>query len=348
VKSVHKVSIVVPVYNLENYVLSILQHIKIQTYKNLEVIIVNDGSKDSSLDVVNSFFKENSDLSSKIISIENSGVSKARNLGIDACEGEYVLIIDGDDGLKEDTVEKLVIRLEEEAADICFTGYEEYTDFRLEPFAKYSDAKDFLNVPVSGLEALKLKLEKKIWICTGNALYRRDMLEKYRIRYTENMAYGEDIEFIGRCLFHANKVACVNENLVKILSRPNSALHSGFSLKYLDALKTNRQLYNYVKSSNRNIIEADKTAIEMLIDYDYINIYLGIVKKINEKYGLFGAAKANKEFNELGISLENIDYKKVINNINNFKTKELNIFFASKTAYFYSCKMFNLLKKLKS
>jgi glycosyltransferase involved in cell wall biosynthesis len=345
---VHKVSIVVPVYNLENYVLSILQDVKGQTYKNLELIVVNDGSKDYSLNIIKNFLQDNTSISSKIISIENSGVSKARNLGIEACEGEYVLIIDGDDGLKEDTVEKLVNRIEEERADICSTGYEEYMDFKQEPFARYSDSKSYIDGVVSGTEALKMKLEKKIWICTGNALYKRELLEKHNIKYTEKMAYGEDIEFIGKCLFHAEKVVSVKEDLIKILSRPNSALHSGFSLKYLDALKTNRQFSDYVIHNFKNTNDVDKTAVELLIDYDYVNIYLGIVKKINEQHGIFGVLKANKEFKNMEITLDNIDYKRVIESINNFKTKELNIFLKSKTAYFYSCKIFNLIRRLKS
>jgi glycosyltransferase involved in cell wall biosynthesis len=345
VKLVHKVSIVVPVYNLESYVLNILNDIKNQTYKDFEVIIVNDGSKDSSLEIVKQFFNTVNSLNSKIISIENSGVSKARNLGLEAAEGEFVLIIDGDDGLKYDAVEKLVQKITKEDADICFTGYEEYTDFNKNPIAKYSDTKSYVNEAVVGTTALKMKLMKEIWICTGNALYRKELLKQYDISYSENMSYGEDIEFIGKCLFHANKVVSVSEDLIKILARPNSALRSGFSLKYLDALKTNRQFYLYTSSHSGNMNEIEKELIETLIDYDYINIFLGIAKKIYDEHNFFGVFSANKQFNKLGITLNDINYKKVITSFNNFKTKELNIFLKSKTIYFYSCKIFNILRR---
>jgi glycosyltransferase involved in cell wall biosynthesis len=345
VKSVHKVSIVVPVYNLEGYVLNILNDIKNQTYKDFEVIIVNDGSKDSSLELAKQFFNTNNSLNSKIISIENSGVSKARNLGLEAAVGEFVLIIDGDDGLKYDAIEKLVQKITKEEADICFTGYEEYTDFNKDPFEKYLDTKNYINEAVAGTRALEMKLMKEIWICTGNALYRKELLKQYNISYSENMAYGEDIEFIGKCLFHADKVVSVNEDLVKILSRPNSALHSDFSLKYLDALKTNRQFYSYVNSHSENMNELEKDLIETLIDYDYINIFLGIVKKIYDEHNIFEVFSSNKQFNKLGITLNDINYKRVINRFNNFKTKELNIFLKSKTIYFYSCKIFNILRR---
>lgn len=341
----HKVSLVVPVYNLENYVLNVLNDIKNQTYKDLEVIIINDGSKDSSLEIVRQFFNTANSLTSKIISIENSGVSKARNLGLEAAEGEFILLIDGDDGLKHDAVEKLVQKITKEDADICFTGYEEYTDFNKAPIAKYSDTKCYVNEAVAGTTALKMKLMKEIWICTGNALYRKELLKQYHISYSENMSYGEDIEFIGRCLFHANKVVSVNEDLVKILSRPNSAIHSGFSLKYLDALKTNRQFYSYVSSLSENMNEVEKELIETLIDYDYINIFLGIAKQIYNEHNFWGVFSANKQFNNLGITLNDINYKRVITRFNNFKTKELNIFLKSKTIYFYSCKIFNILRR---
>lgn len=341
----HKVSLIVPVYNLENYVLNILNDIKNQTYKDLEVIIINDGSKDSSLEIVRQFFDTHNLLNSKIISIQNSGVSKARNLGLEAAEGEYILIIDGDDGLKYDAIEKLVQKITKEEADICFTGYEEYTDFNKDPIAKYSDTKSYGSEAAAGTTTLKMKLMKEIWICTGNALYRKELLKQYNISYSESMSYGEDIEFIGKCLFHANKVVSVNEDLVKILARPNSALHSGFSIKYLDALKTNRQFYSYASCHSENMNKDEKDLIETLIDYDYINIFLGIAKKIYSEHNFFGVFSANKQFNKLGITLNDINYKRVINRFNNFKTKELNIFLKSKTIYFYSCKLFNILRR---
>lgn len=339
------VSIIVPVYNLEKYIEKTLESLQKQTYKNIEIIIINDGSKDRSLEVINRFF-EGKDIRHNIVTIDNSGVSKARNIGLNIANGEYVILLDGDDRLRADAVELLVEQAEKTGADICQTGYLEFQEADGSVTYRYSKDtnKSFLQKVEPGYKALQMKLNKNIWICTGNALYKRELIEKNNIRYSENMGYGEDLEFINKCIFNAEAVTSVSEDLTELLVRASSASSAKFSNNYLHSLLTNRRFYNYIKSSEK-VEEEEKDKILLLIDYDYVHIFLSVAKKIYDEYSFWQERSANSKFRGLNLNICEIDVEAVQNKIKNFKTFELKIFMLSKPLYFYFCKIFKMLRR---
>ena len=100
-----KVSVIVPVYNVEKYIRQCLESIINQTYKNLEIIVVNDGTKDNSMKIVEEYL---SDERIKVINKENGGIASARNRGIDEATGEYISFVDSDDWLELNTYEKFL------------------------------------------------------------------------------------------------------------------------------------------------------------------------------------------------------------------------------------------------
>lgn len=340
------VSIIVPVYNLENYILSNLESLINQSYKNIEVIVVNDGSTDNSLKIIEEFFKDR-DIKNQVISIENSGVSRARNIGLASAKGDYIILLDGDDRFKPHAIETFINTIEETGAEVCFGGYEEYSKFGEACTHRYCDNKTYIEEVVEGYKALQLKLSKKIWICTGTAAYSRELLLRENIGYTANKAYGEDIEFINKSLYHAKKVSSVKEDLLEILVRPGSAMSSKFSLKYMDALDTNRSVMEHIKSNHSFVPEEDFKNIKLLIDYDYINILLGVAKKIYEEYGWLSVFQANKKVKELKLieKLSNAEVDLILSKIKNSKTFEIKVFRMSRFLYFYACKILFLLKK---
>lgn len=338
------VSVVVPVYNLEEHILCNLESLEKQTYKSIEVIVVNDGSIDNTLEVVNEFIKGKS-LKYKVLSIDNGGVSKARNIGMRECQGEYVLLLDGDDRLKPQAIEAMVKVLEERDADICFAGYEEYDNFHGEPVYQYKHHKNYVPTPIPGYEALQKKLVKEIWVCTGSGLYKRAMLEANNIWYSEGRAYGEDLEFIGKALFNANRVVSVEEDLLEILNRNTSAMHVKFSNKHVDALVTNRNFYNYVDKNTINISKEQLEEVKLGIDFDYVNVFLGIVKKAFKEYSLLSPFKAIETIKELNITMEGINVNKVKRVIGRFKRFEIEVFRFSKLLYFYCAKLILAVKE---
>ena len=116
------VSVIIPAYNIEDYIGRCLDSIISQTYKNLEIIVVDDGSRDHTGEILDNYAKK--DRRIKVIHKENGGVSSARNKGIEAAEGDYIGFIDGDDLIEPEMYKTLVDLLEEENADIAHCGYQ--------------------------------------------------------------------------------------------------------------------------------------------------------------------------------------------------------------------------------
>lgn len=119
------VSIIIPVYNTEAYLGYCLNSVVSQTYRQTEVILVNDGSTDDSLTICHNY--ANIDNRISIISIENSGVSNARNVGLEAAKGEFVQFVDSDDVMRTDMVERFVLYMEVYQVDMAICGFKMIT-----------------------------------------------------------------------------------------------------------------------------------------------------------------------------------------------------------------------------
>src|SRR5690625_3677419 len=110
------VTIIIPVYNVEKYIAECLNSVIRQTYSNIEVIIINDGSNDNSYEIIESYSKKYNNL--KIIDQENKGQSVARNVGLTKAKGKYIYFLDSDDYIKDITIENLVSKMEENNLDL--------------------------------------------------------------------------------------------------------------------------------------------------------------------------------------------------------------------------------------
>ena len=119
------ISIIIPVYNAESYIRRCLESVLSQTYKEIQVILVNDGSTDDTLSILEEYSRSDSRI--QLINKDNSGVSKTRNIGIDISDGEYIGFVDADDYLEPEMYEKLYNAIKKTAADVACCGY--YQDF---------------------------------------------------------------------------------------------------------------------------------------------------------------------------------------------------------------------------
>ena len=138
----YKISIIVPAYNVQKYIKQCLESIINQTYKNLEIIVVNDGSKDKTLDIIESIAKDDPRII--VINQENQGVSATRNNALKGVDGDFVMFVDSDDWLDLDTCEVLIKEAVEENADIVMCGYvREYENTSL-PKASFDEDKIIL------------------------------------------------------------------------------------------------------------------------------------------------------------------------------------------------------------
>ena len=207
-----KISIVTTAYNIEKYIHKCLTSIINQTYKDIEVIVVNDFSTDSTMDIVKQFKDERL----KVINHEkNRGAGQARKTGIEASTGDYVITIDGDDWISEDFIEKLVENAKETNADIVSGG------ITIVHNEEYQEIKRFLPKTSEGFQKFMDYGNKKI-IFLNNKLVRRTMYDT--VPYSTRR-YCEDTPVLLPLLYYANKVSYVDTQGYFYLQHNTSLCH---------------------------------------------------------------------------------------------------------------------------
>lgn len=185
--SVPLISVVVPVYRVEEYLAQCLESICRQTHSSLEIIVVDDGSPDNSGKIADEFSKRDARI--KVIHTENKGVSAARNLGIDNSDGEYIAFVDSDDRLASDFLEYMLRVVKETGAYFAMSKncYKSPNEPQVE-----KDEIETYSPERAASELLYPYIEIGCW----NKLFRRDFLEKNNIRFPVDFHMGEGLNFI--------------------------------------------------------------------------------------------------------------------------------------------------------
>lgn len=196
------VSIIVPVYNGQRYLGECIDSILNQDYENIELIIVNDGSKDASSKIIDEYAKK--DKRVKAIYQKNSGVSSARNNGINNANGEYITFVDADDYLEKNYVGYLCNLIVENDADISLTPFPNKVT---EGNKKINNKIDDYIVLWSGEDAIKNMLYYKVVISSWNKMFSLKLLKKNKVSFNTNLSFGEGFDFTIASFQHSNKVA---------------------------------------------------------------------------------------------------------------------------------------------
>lgn len=206
-----KVSVIVPVYNVEGYIEKCLDTLVNQTLSDIEIIVVNDGTKDNSMTIVEKFQKK---YPNKIICLEkeNGGLSDARNYGIPYAKGEYIAFLDSDDYVEKDMYLTMYEIAKKENSDLveCLF-YWEYPNKK-----KISKRDNFI-----GKQEMLQKLRVEAW----NKLIKREIIEKAKVRFPKGYQY-EDVEFTYKLVPYINKVSFVEKPMVHYVQRENSISNS--------------------------------------------------------------------------------------------------------------------------
>jgi glycosyltransferase involved in cell wall biosynthesis len=182
-----KVSIIMPVYNKEKYIEKAVQSVLQQTFEDWELLIIDDGSTDSSLQKCQSFHDERI----KVVQVENGGVSRARNIGLDMAKGEYVTFVDGDDYLAKDYLQELYVP----GNEIILGGLTKVNlsgVFLGAVLPKLKGRKSIQEVAKTFYEE---QLASGIYGFVASKMIRRDVIEKNRLRFDERIRLAEDYEF---------------------------------------------------------------------------------------------------------------------------------------------------------
>jgi glycosyltransferase involved in cell wall biosynthesis len=227
------ISVIIPVYNVEPYLRKCLDSVLNQTYRDLEILIIDDGSTDGSGKICDEY---KVDERVKVFHTENRGLSAARNLGLDNATGDWIGFVDSDDWIEPDMNEVLIKRAEETGADVVECGF----------FIEYPNRRAEVNRQnqiMSGLEAVSNLLENKLYNAAWNKLWRRDCYKD--IRFPEGRVY-EDIATTYRVFYCAKRVCSIDIVLYHYVHR-KASLTNTRNLKNLDGYwRSHKERYEYL------------------------------------------------------------------------------------------------------
>lgn len=218
-----KVSIIVPIYNVEKYLKTCIESILNQTLKEIEIICINDGSTDTSLDILNSFSEKDKRI--RIINKSNSGYGATMNIGLSVAEGQYIGIVEPDDYIKENMFEELYILAEKNSADIVKSDFYYYFGERNQARKTGKISRYFANRVTSVKKYPELlKIQPSIW----SAIYKKELIDKHKIKFLETPgASYQDTSFAFKCLSLAQRLYfTTNAYLYYRLDNENSSVNS--------------------------------------------------------------------------------------------------------------------------
>ncbi|WP_431770785.1 glycosyltransferase family 2 protein [Streptococcus gallolyticus] len=239
------VSIILPVYNVENYIEKCLKSIRRQTYSNIEVIIVNDGSTDNSI----KYCEKICEIDSRffILNKENGGLSDARNVGIEAAHGEYLIFIDSDDFVSESLVHHLVSCLEDTNSDIAICDPVHYYSEQSEQCDSQTIFLDATSiVTFSSREAIsELLYQKSFLVSAWGKIYKKDLFAD--IRFPKGKLF-EDSAIMYLLFEKCHRITYSNAKFYAYVHRENSITTNSFSDKDLDILEITDQIQERYKN----------------------------------------------------------------------------------------------------
>lgn len=222
------ISIIVPVYRVEKYISGCIKSIIEQTEKNFELIVVDDGSPDCSSEIAEKILSDSWLTNYHIIHTENRGVSAARNVGIKAAKGEFVIMVDADDILAPCFLEDMTAtEADNPDYDIYSSGFSVVDEERASIFTSDNDEIKLFNSE----EAINVYQSRKIKFLLPTLMLRKEFLDRNNITFDEKVRYSEDVQFIWRCLFYNKKavVHCRKQNYNYILHENSTMTSSGIA-----------------------------------------------------------------------------------------------------------------------
>lgn len=232
-----KISVIVPVYNVEQYLERCVDSIINQTYTNLEIILVNDGSTDNSGKLCDKLAKKDERI--RVIHKENGGLSDARNRGIDEAESDLVGFIDSDDYIDSDMYEVLLKNLNNTDADLSMCAL--YDVYNNTPEAQVTNKETW---ELSSEQAIKMVMEAKILSVTAvNKLYRKSLFSDLKFEVGK---IAEDAFIMIKLLDKCEKIVATNEKKYYYVHRENSITTQKFSTKFLNVIEAYEQNSNII------------------------------------------------------------------------------------------------------
>ncbi len=246
------ISIIVPIYKVENFIKQCVDSIIAQTNKDIEIILVDDGSPDNCPVICDEYAKKDSRI--KVVHKENGGLIAARKSGLDVANGDYVCFVDGDDWLEPDMYEYVKNAIEKHSPDCVITQFFYSYEDREEP-SEYKLYQEFYTRNDLETDVYPTMLfngrfyQFGVYPCCWTKVFRKELIEKHIYDVDDRIRMGEDIAFTYPCLMECQSVAFVDKPLYHYRQNPNSmtasydpVLQDIYTLPYEALLKKSRKL----------------------------------------------------------------------------------------------------------
>lgn len=254
------ISVIVPVYNVEKYLNRCIESIVQQTYKNLEIILVDDGSPDNCPQICDEWAQKDPRI--KVIHKKNGGLSDARNVGFQSACGKYICFVDSDDWIEVDFCEVLLSAIVEYDCDIAACGYRKTDVVK----ATRTDDGDMTVEILDSMQALQeLIHERKIQQVVWNKMYKRAIIHTL----FEVGKYHEDEFWTYQIIDQCTNMVIINYIGYNYFQRPDSIMGQNFSAKRLDAIEAKLKRQDYMKKKHPELYN------DALVNLYYEVIYLG-------------------------------------------------------------------------
>ena len=279
------VSIIVPVYNVQNSVARCLESICAQTWKDIEVILVNDGSRDESFSICEQFREKDPRI--VLVDKSNSGVSETRNCGMSLARGKYVQFVDSDDYLDPDFTERLVTAAEANNADLVIAPYwmvipansskatqaleNLQENLGIDAEKKPDDIREYGFLPegIYDRDTFALRLMEKpasfFYSVLWNKLYRRDILADHHLQFTSEVRWAEDLVFNLEYILYANVFVSISKAGYHYVQNPQSICHTQINLASI--VQNKLQVFRYYGPAliKRAVRERDFSAVDFTL-----------------------------------------------------------------------------------
>lgn len=306
-----KVSIIVPLYNAENNVRKCLDSILAQTLKDIEIILVNDGSPDRSGIIAEEYKRNDSRI--KVIHQSNQGVAYSRNRGLSVAKGEYIGFVDADDWIEDSMYYEMYNLAKNNNADIVMCGYTKHSESKAfdinEPiqvgtYKSNEILKNIIEPMIGTFDKKRISWTYRVMGSVWRNLFRRELIKSQDIYFDNSLSYSEDLLFCIECLLKSKKVLYTNKPFYNYRISENSLSHGyvkdlfhnllkvDFKIRFLLSDKLNKEILD-----SRTITIAKK-AILNEIDKENPNSYN---KKINNIKSIVNNKEINNIFSRMNL-----------------------------------------------
>lgn len=259
-----KVSIIVPVYKVEEYLRECINSIIAQTHQEWELLLIDDGSPDRSGEVCDEYAIKDKRI--RAFHKKNGGVSSARNFGLEKMSGEWVIFVDADDTIAPKTLELCLQKCEENSLDIIQFSYSRNSDF--------SDGISAETKPLNSEDYIK---EHKFLVCVGGSLIRSSIFIDHHISFNQSLNLAEDQIVMLECIRYANKVQRISDSLYFYRDNLSGATH-------------NQKSNDLLKACNALIGVGESWSVcKKHVDSEILTFILDIIRNNNTKISVLAS-----------------------------------------------------------